>query len=132
MIPAAARRQLMSDFHEPVQQAVRDAAQQGVGDATMLLLDLRDERAQKMAADVADLDTVRNIVATAEEDHSAPILVAYTPSEQAAALLKGHSRKAKRKFATQLPTNRFRIIVVGSGGITWAVGAVNLAGPVEP
>lgn len=129
MIPGAARRQLLTDFHEPVQQAVRDAASHGVGDATMLLLDLRDERAQKMAADVADLDTVRNIVAVAEKDQSAPILIAYAPSLQAAELMRGHSRKAKRKFAAQLPANRFRMIVVGNGGITWAVGAVNSDGP---
>lgn len=129
MIPGAARRQLLADFHEPVQQALRDAAKTGAGGATMLLLDLRDERAQKMAADVADLETVRNVVATAERDHTAPILIAYAPSLQAAALMEDHSRKAKRKFAAELPANRFRMIVVGNGGITWAVGAVNADGP---
>lgn len=129
MIPRTARRQLLTDFYEPVQQAVRDAASNGIADATMLLLDLRDERAQKMAADVADLDTVRNIVSAAEKDQSAPILIASTPSSQAAGLMRGHSRKAKRKFAVELPRNRFRMIVVGNGGITWAVGAVNSDGP---
>ena len=125
MAPATARHQLMSDFHEPVQQAVRDAALQGVTDATMLLLDLRDESAQKMAADVAERETVRNIVSSAEQNESEPNLVAYEPSSQAAALMEGHSRKAKRKFAATLPANRFRMIVVGGGGITWAVGAVS-------
>lgn len=129
MTPGAARRQMLTDFHQPVQQAVREAASQGVSDATMLLLDLRDDRAQKMAADVADLDSVRNIVAAAEQDHSAPILIAYTPSVQAAVLMREHSRKAKRKFAVPLPANRFRMIVVGNGGITWAVGTIDAGGP---
>lgn len=129
MVPAAARRQLMSDFQEPVQQAVRDAAAQGLAGATMLLLDLRDDRAQKMAADVADLDTVRNIVIRAEQDKSAPVLIACATTPKVAKLMRGHSKKSKRKFAVELPPNRFRMIVVGSGGITWAVGAINADGP---
>lgn len=125
MVPAAARRQLMNDFGQPVRQAAQDAAVRGIGDATMLLLDLRDDRAQKMAVDFADLTTLRNIVVTAEQDNSAPVLIACATSANAATMMRSHSKKTKRKFAVQLPTNRFRLIVVGSGGITWALGATD-------
>jgi hypothetical protein len=96
-----------------------------MGDATMLLLDLRDDRAQKMAVDFADLSTLRNIVATAEQEKSAPVLIACAPTAKAATIMSGHSKKSKRKFGVRLPTNRFRLIVVGSGGITWALGATD-------
>jgi uncharacterized protein (DUF302 family) len=86
----------------------------------MLLLDLRDDRAQKMAVDFADLSTLRNIVATAEQEKSAPVLIACAPSVKAATIMSGH-----RKFGVRLPANRFRLIVVGSGGITWALGATD-------
>jgi hypothetical protein len=125
MVPAAARRQLMNDFGQPVRQAVHDAAVRGIGDATMLLLDLRDGRAQKMAVDFADLTTLRNIVVTAEQDNSAPVLIACATSASAATIMRSYSKKTKRKFAAQLPTNRFRLIVVGSGGITWALGVTD-------
>ncbi len=129
MAPATVRRKLMNEFHEPVQHAYRDATALGVAEATMLLLDLRDERAQKMAAEVADLDAVRNVVSSAEAAKIAPVLIAYATSVQAAKIMRGHSKKAKSKFALTLPANRFRMIVVGSGGITWAVGAVASGGP---
>ena len=125
MVPAAARRQLMNDFRQPVRRAAHNAAVQGMGDATMLLLDLRDDRAQKMAVDFADLSTLRNIVATAEKEKSAPVLIACAPSVKAATIMSGHSKKSKRKFGVRLPANRFRLIVVGSGGITWALGATD-------
>lgn len=129
MAPATARRQLMNDFHGRLQQAFQDLLAKGLGDATILLLDLRDDRAQKMAADVADMDVVRDLVASAEKDDTVPVLVAGTTSQQAARLMRGRSRKSKSKFAVVLPPARFRIIVVGSGGITWAVGAVEAEGP---
>jgi hypothetical protein len=125
MVPAAERRQLMNDFGQPVRQAAHDAAVQGIGDATMLLLDLRDDRAQKMAVDFADLSTLRNIVATAEQEQSAPVLIACATSAKAATIMRSNSKKSNRKFAARVPTNRFRLIVVGSGGITWALGATD-------
>ncbi len=131
MAPPAARRQLMNDFQTPMRQAMRAAVADGLDHTTMLLLDLRDGRAQKLAADVADLTVVRDIVAAAEQDQSAPVLVACATSEQAAKWMHGCSRKSKRKFATDLPPNRFRLIVVGSGGITWAVGAMEGEGPTS-
>src|SRR6188472_2474347 len=106
MVSARARRQLMNDFGQPVRQAAHDAAVHGIGDATMLLLDLRDGRAQKMAADFADLSTLRNIVATAEQEHSAPVLIACATSAKAATIMRSYSKKSKRKFASRLPTNR--------------------------
>lgn len=129
MAPPAARRQLMNDFQEPMQRAMRDAVAEGLHNTTMLLLDLRDDRAQKLAADVADLTVVRDIVAAAEKNQSAPVLVTCATTEQAAKLMRGRSRKSKSKFAIDLPPNRFRLIVVGSGGITWAVGAIEADGP---
>jgi len=122
MIPSTVRHQLMADFQQPVQEAVRQANLEGVIGATVFLLDLQDERAQKMAAFVADLDTVRNIVTTASEGRTAPILIACGPSQRAAVLMRGLSRKAKRKFGAPLTGDRFRIIVAANGGITWAVG----------
>jgi hypothetical protein len=119
----------MNDFRQPVRQAAHDAAVQGIGDTTMLLLDLRDDRAQKMAVDFADLSTLRNIVATAEQDSSAPVLIACATSAKAATIMRGHSKKSKRKFAARLPMNRFRLIVVASGGITWALGATGGVAP---
>jgi hypothetical protein len=125
MVPAAARRQLMNDFGQPVRQAAHDAAVRGIGDATLLLLDLRDDLAQKMAVDFADLSTLRNIVTTAEQDKAAPVLIACATSAKAATIMRGHSKKSNRKFSVRLPANRFRLIVVGSGGITWALGATD-------
>jgi hypothetical protein len=129
MIPAEARRQLMTDHRPAVDEALLEAGRQGVKDFSLLLLDLRDERAQKMAADVADLEVLRGIVAAAETSQSAPVLVAIQPAAQAAALMSDHSRKAKQKFATRLAANRYRLIVIGDGGITWAVGAIAPHGP---
>jgi len=125
MIPAAARRQLMSDFRQPVRQAVREAAVEGIGGTTLLLLDLRDGRAQKMAVDFTDLATLRSIVATAEQENSAPVLITCASSAKAETVMRTHSKKSKRKFAARLPANRFRMIVVGSGGITWALGVTD-------
>jgi hypothetical protein len=116
-----ARRQLMNKFHGRVREAVREATRRGTVDATVFLLDLRDELAQKMATEVADIDAVRNVVTTAEQDHTAPILVACVPAMDAASLMRHRSRKTKRKFAGLLPCDRFRVIAVASGGITWAL-----------
>jgi hypothetical protein len=125
------RRKLMSDFRQPVQKAVRDATASGMFDATTLLLDLRDDRAHKMAADFAELDTLRTIVTKAEGDHTVPVLIACLPSDKAEALLDGLSTKSKRKFATRLAGRRFRMIVIGGGGITWAVGVKEDFGPMK-
>jgi hypothetical protein len=111
----------MNDFHGRVGEAVRDAAARGVVDATVFLLDLRDELAQKMAAEVVDFDTVRNAVDTAEKEHSAPILIACVPALQAASLMRHRSRKSKRKFAAALRCDQFRVIAISSGGLTWAL-----------
>jgi hypothetical protein len=119
----------MDEFHEPIQHAHRQAIAQGVHDATLLVLDLRDERAQKMAAAVADLNTVRDVAAAAERSMITPVLVAYMTCQRAAVLLKGYSKKAKQKFTIKFPADRFRMVVVGSGGITWAVGAIDAVDP---
>jgi hypothetical protein len=116
-----ARRQLMNDFHGRVREAVREATLRGIVDATVFLLDLRDELAQKMATEVLDIEAVRKVVTTAEKDQTAPILVACVPALQAASLMRHRSRKTKRKFAALLPCDRFRVIAVASGGITWAL-----------
>jgi hypothetical protein len=121
----------MCDFQSPVQRAVQDAAAKGMEDATTLLLDLRDDRAQKMAVDFADLDTLRTIVTRADEDRTVPVLIACLPSDRAEKLMEGLSAKSNRKFAKPLADRRFRMIVIGDGGITWAVGVKKDVGPTE-
>jgi hypothetical protein len=116
-----ARRQLMNDFHGRVREAVREATLRGIVDATVFLLDLRDELAQKMATEVLDIEAVRKVVTTAEKDQTAPILVACVPALQAASLMRHRSRKTKRKFGNPLACDRFRVIAIASGGITWAL-----------
>jgi hypothetical protein len=121
VILADARHQLMDDFHGRVREAVREAALGGVVDATVFLLDLRDGLAQKMATEVVEIDAVREVVAAAEKDQAAPILMACVPALQAASLMRHRSRKARRKFAARLPRDRFRVIAIAFGGITWAL-----------
>ena len=110
------RQQFGKHYRASIYAAHSRATSSGIGDAVVMVLDLRDQLARDLAASMITGEQLSRKTSTSR--HSVPKLVAPMSQADAATLLGTRSRKAAKLVQSPVGTARFRAVIIGYGGMT--------------
>jgi|GraSoiStandDraft_46_1057282.scaffolds.fasta_scaffold21077_5 hypothetical protein len=112
------RRRFAQNCRSSVYRVHAKALAGGMKNPIVLALDLRDRLACEFALSVMTPEKLAKKIAVDTRNDLAPLLVFPMPSDEAAALVGGRSSKAGELLRGAAARSRFRLVIVGHGGLT--------------
>jgi hypothetical protein len=112
------RRRFAQNCRSSVYRVHAKAMAGGMQRPVIMVLDLRDRLACEFAHSVISPDKLAKKIAADTKNELAPLLVFPLSSDEAAALVGPRSSKAGDLLRSPTVRSRFRLVVVGHGGMT--------------
>ena len=124
IIPSEERQRLFRANWERIEYLYEQSVRDGIERPVIFVFDIRDPTGRLMAEDVAGQEAVREKQIQASEQ-SVDFCLLY-PLSQKDAIQAVSTWPSQRKtlFSESFPTNVFPVVIVGSGGMTWATHAI--------
>jgi len=121
------RRRFAQNSKSSVYRVYSSAVASGTRSPVVILLDLRDRLACELALSSMTPDALANKLSADKRNELAPLLVYPLSSVDAAALIGARSSKAGDLLRKPPARSRFRLVIVGHGGMT----CTSLRAPVK-
>jgi hypothetical protein len=112
------RRRFAQNCRSSVYRVYSKAIATGVRQPVIIVLDLRDRLACEFALSVMTPEKLAKKINVDTRNELAPLLVYPLSSIDAAALMGARSSKAGDLLRTPVAKSRFRLVIVGHGGMT--------------